>query len=295
MSRQSILDKLKALLSWGWRNKIKIIVYSFLGGTALVIVLFTTGFFYWLNAKDSVVANLKRFQAEVTDSRLAAKIKPIEIYDINNKVIGTFYRRSLRPIRVDNIENHANIVWAVLSSEDREFYNHFGINITAIMRAILRNVVNLGVVQGGSTLTQQLAKVSLDLGGRNIFNKIVELYCTFHIESNYEKKTILAMYLNQIYMGHSNTGMEDASRFYFRKSAADLTAAEAAMLAGVIQAPSVYNPVRNLKIALKKQKIILGAMATNPQLHPLKELVSKSFKKRIKGKIKEFKERTNQA
>ncbi|MBE8345774.1 transglycosylase domain-containing protein, partial [Leptospira interrogans serovar Pomona] len=126
-------------------------------------------------------------------------------------------------------------------SEDREFYNHHGINYAALLRAIIINLTTFQK-QGGSTITQQLAKLTLDLGARNIFNKITEFYCTFYLESQFDKNTILSMYLNRIFLGEGNTGVEEASRYYFNKAAAELTPEEAAMLVGIIPAPSNYNP-----------------------------------------------------
>lgn len=260
------------------KNKVKIILYCGIWGFALMLVLFGFAFFKWQSQKEIVVKNLKSFSDELNISYTKQNNKPVKIYDQNQFIIGEFYLKNPHPIRKENLHRHKNLVWAVLASEDREFDTHGGISYSAIIRAIVRNIISFKVAQGGSTLTQQLAKLSLNLEGRNIFNKIVELYCSFYIEDNFDKDTILVMYLNRVYMGNSNTGMEDASRFYFNKSASALDQAEAAMLAGIIQAPSVFNPMRSLNIALRKQNTILKIMNEYPGLQYRPSATSKPVK-----------------
>ncbi|MCE9501966.1 MAG: transglycosylase domain-containing protein, partial [Leptospira sp.] len=214
--------------------------------------------------------------------------KSIRIFDKNGFQIGEFNRKNFRPIRSDNLLLHANLVWAVLSAEDRNFFSHPGVSYTALFRAMFYNLTEMRISQGGSTITQQLAKLSLNLRKRNISTKLAELYCAFYIEQNFNKNTILAMYLNRIFLGEGNTGMEEASRYYFNKEAQNLSYAEAAMLAGIIPAPSVYNPVKNLKTALSRQKKILQAMAESRDINPEKEKIPGDFEKRIPGLIRGF-------
>ncbi|RHX85294.1 transglycosylase domain-containing protein [Leptospira stimsonii] len=261
------------------------------GGIATIAVssfLIGGSYVVWLTKKDEVVSNLDKFKNEVTNYYEISQIRPIRILDRNGKMIGEFSRRKFKPIRTDNLAEHGNIVWALLSSEDREFYNHHGINYTALIRALIINLTTFQK-QGGSTLTQQLAKLTLDLGARNIFNKITEFYCTFYLESQFDKNTILAMYLNRIFLGEGNTGVEEASRYYFNKAAAELTPEEAAMLVGIIPAPSNYNPVRSLKTALKRQKMVLTPMAENTHLHPNPSRIGKNFSSLLESNLKKFK------
>ncbi|MCB1177766.1 MAG: transglycosylase domain-containing protein, partial [Leptospiraceae bacterium] len=114
-------------------------------------------------------------------------------------------------------------------------------------------------------------------------------YCTYYIENQYDKETILAMYMNQIFLGEGNVGLEEASRYYFNKSATSLTPAEAALLTGVIPAPSIFNPVRNLHIALARQKRILFDMANNKELHFEEKQIEKNFENKIEESIRKFK------
>ncbi|PKA04092.1 transglycosylase domain-containing protein, partial [Leptospira ellisii] len=268
-----------------WRSLLR---YGSIAAIAILSFLIGGSYVVWLTKKDEVVSNLDKFKNEVTNYYEVSQIRPIRILDRNGKLIGEFSRRKFKPIRTDNLKEHGNIVWALLSSEDREFYNHHGVNYTALLRALIINLTTFQK-QGGSTITQQLAKLTLDLGARNVFNKITEFYCTFYLESQFDKNTILSMYLNRIFLGEGNTGVEEASRYYFNKAASELTPAEAAMLVGIIPAPSNYNPVRSLKIALKRQKLVLFPMGENPQLHPVPSRVERNFSQKVDANIKKFK------
>jgi membrane peptidoglycan carboxypeptidase len=261
------------------------LVLGFLGA----FVLLTGAYFVWHKEKDRVKTSLDRFKSEVTNHYDASVTKPVRIYDKNKKLIGEFNRKNFRPIRTDNLKEHSNMVWALLSSEDRVFYKHSGINYAALIRAFVVNLSQLKLSQGGSTITQQLAKLSLNLGERNVFNKITEAFCAYYIENQYDKDTILAMYMNQIFLGEGNVGLEEAARYYFNKSAAKLTPAEAALLTGIIPAPSVYNPVKNLKISLARQKRILFDMANNKSLHYFPDKIEKNFENKIEESIRKFK------
>ncbi len=254
-----------------------------------IIILGLSAYVVWIKEKPNVKANLDKYRSEVSNYYDSVKTKPIRIYDKNSKLIGEFNRRNFKPIRTDNLKDHGNLVWALLSSEDRDFYKHGGINYAAIGRAIVVNLTKFRLLQGGSTITQQLSKLTLNLGERNIYNKITEAFCTYYIENQYDKETILAMYMNQIFLGEGNTGLEEASRYYFNKTATKLTPAESALLVGIIPAPSVYNPIRNLTIALDRQKRILNDMAKSPQLHSNEKLIEKDFAKKIDESIRQFK------
>ncbi|EMO40705.1 transglycosylase [Leptospira noguchii serovar Autumnalis str. ZUN142] len=284
-SIQKSFIKILHFLKNHWR---KILRYAIIVTISVTSFLIGGSYVVWLSKKEEVVSNLDKFKNEVTNYYEVSQIRPIRILDRNGKLIGEFSRRKFKPIRTDNLAEHENIIWALLSSEDREFYNHHGINYTALLRAIFINLTTFQK-QGGSTITQQLAKLTLDLGARNIFNKITEFYCTFYLESQFDKNTILSMYLNRIFLGEGNTGVEEASRYYFNKAAKELTPEEAAMLVGIIPAPSNYNPVRSLKTALKRQKLVLTPMAENQRLHPNPSNIDKNFSRKIDSNLKKFK------
>ncbi len=254
------------------RNVFSLFLLGLFMSVLLTFITFLGGsFFVWSDSRIKVDEALKKFSGEVNVSNSNFErdslTKPIKIYDRNNELIGEFYKKNYKPIRVDNLKSHSTLVWALLSSEDRSFYEHNGVNYKALLRAIYINLTSGKFAQGGSTITQQLAKLSLNLGERNIFNKITETFCAYYIELNYDKDTILTMYMNQIFLGEGNIGLEAASQYYFGKSAYLLTPAEAALLVGVIPAPSLYNPVRNLSIAMDRQELVLKSMSQNLDLY----------------------------
>ncbi|TGN02863.1 transglycosylase domain-containing protein [Leptospira dzoumogneensis] len=285
--KDRILGILAALLQYSRTNWRSILKFSVISGIVILSFLIGGSYVVWLTKQEEVARNLETFQREVSDAYDPNEIKPIRILDKNGKLIGEFSRRKFRPIRTDNLANHGNIIWALLSSEDRDFYEHNGVNFTALLRAIIVNLTTFQK-QGGSTLTQQLAKLTLDLGARNVFNKLTEFYCTFYLESKFDKNTILAMYLNRIFLGEGNTGVEEASRYYFNKPAYELTPAEAALLVGTIPAPSNYNAVRNPKIALKRQKMVMTVMGKNQNLHPNPKSIERDFEKKVDANIRKF-------
>ncbi|MBK8398364.1 MAG: transglycosylase domain-containing protein [Leptospiraceae bacterium] len=281
----SFLNLLSFLDSIKWKVFRLVSLVVFLSS----VVLFVSAYVVWIKEKPNVKANLDKYKSEVSNYYDSVKSKPIRIYDKNSKLIGEFNRRNFKPIRTDNLKDHGNLIWALLSSEDRDFFKHGGINYTAIGRAIVVNLAKLKLMQGGSTITQQLSKLTLNLGERNIYNKITEAFCTYYIENQYDKETILAMYMNQIFLGEGNIGLEEASRYYFNKTATKLTPAESALLVGIIPAPSIYNPIRNLTIALDRQKRILNDMAKNSNLNFEPNKIEKDFPKKIEENIRQFK------
>ena len=149
---------------------------------------------------------------------------------------------------------------AVISIEDRRFYSHFGIDPIGIARAAVRNLLGRGVSEGGSTLTQQLAKNIFLTNDRNFGRKIQEMILALWLEARFSKNEILEMYLNRVYLGAGTFGVEAASQRYFGKSARTVTLQEAAVLAGLLRAPSRYAPSRNPKLAQQRAKTVLATM-----------------------------------
>ena len=150
---------------------------------------------------------------------------------------------------------------ALLAREDSRFYEHFGIDPVGIARAFTRDIAHLRVREGGSTITQQLARNSFPLGGRNLSRKILEAFVALRIESSYSKAKILEFYANRIYFGSGVYGLETASQAYFAKPSADLTLSEAALLAGLIRSPNRYSPRTNMVGATAQRDDVLDRMA----------------------------------
>ncbi|WP_407936820.1 transglycosylase domain-containing protein [Jiella pelagia] len=149
---------------------------------------------------------------------------------------------------------------AVVAIEDRRFYDHFGVDPFGILRAAVENWQAGGTVQGGSTLTQQLAKNIFLNPDQTIQRKIQEAILAVWLEHKFTKDQILDMYLNRVYFGSGATGVEAAARRYFNKSASEVTLSEAATLAGLLKAPSRLSPARDPKAAKDRSEVVLGAM-----------------------------------
>ena len=150
---------------------------------------------------------------------------------------------------------------AVIAIEDRRFYSHFGVDPIGFARAMTTNVIEGRLVQGGSTLTQQLAKNLFLNADRTIERKVQEVLLALWLEQKHSKAQILEMYLNRVYFGSGAYGVEAASRRYFNKSARDVTLSEAALLAGLLKAPSRLSPARDPKAAEERSQIVLAAMS----------------------------------
>ncbi|WP_441239109.1 transglycosylase domain-containing protein [Bradyrhizobium sp. 930_D9_N1_4] len=150
---------------------------------------------------------------------------------------------------------------AFIAIEDRRFYSHFGIDPVGILRALVTNVMHRGVSQGGSTLTQQLAKNLFLTQERTMQRKLQEVELAIWLERKHSKDEILELYLNRVYFGSGAYGVEAAAQKYFGKSAKSVTVAEAAMLAGLVKSPSRLAPNRNPEGAEARAKIVLAAMA----------------------------------
>ncbi len=157
----------------------------------------------------------------------------------------------------------------VIAIEDRRFYSHFGFDPLGFTRAMIVNVRAGRFVQGGSTITQQLAKNLFLSSERTLSRKLQEMGLALWLETKFSKDEILELYLNRVYFGHQAYGIDQAARTYFGKQAKDLGLAEAAMLAGLLKAPSKLNPKRNYKLAKVRADLVLGAMREEGFITPL--------------------------
>lgn len=155
------------------------------------------------------------------------------------------------------------VIQAVLATEDRRFFDHWGIDLYGLIRAISQNMQANGVVQGGSTLTQQLAKNLFLTSERTITRKIKEAYLALWLEANFSKKQILQLYLDRAYMGGNNFGIASATKFYFGKNIRDVSLSESAMLAGLFKAPSKYAPHSHLFAAQTRANVVLSNLVNS--------------------------------
>lgn len=181
------------------------------------------------------------------------------IYDVNGILLDSIHDEVNRDV-VELNEVSPHLKRSVLAIEDSHFFFHHGINPTSIMRAFLANLEEGETVQGGSTLTMQLVKNLFLTPEQSISRKVAEAVLALRIEQIFTKDEVLEMYLNQVYWGHNTYGAETAAQSYFNKSAVDLTLAEAAMMAGLIQAPEDFSPFLNYELAKQRQALVLDRM-----------------------------------
>ena len=180
------------------------------------------------------------------------------IYDKNNNVVDTLSVESREIAKLEDISPYVKD--AFLSIEDKQFYSHHGLNFRGITRAVITTFLKGRPTQGGSSITQQLAKNAFLTPERTFSRKVKEAILTYQIERTYTKDEILERYLNEIYFGSGSYGIRNAAEQYFKKDVKDLNVAEAALLAGIPNRPTKYDPNRNLENALHRQRIILKEM-----------------------------------
>lgn len=180
------------------------------------------------------------------------------IYDKNNNVVDVLEAESRDAVKLEDVSPY--VKEAFLAIEDKKFYSHHGLHFKGIIRAALTNFLKGKATQGGSSITQQLAKNAFLTPERTFSRKVKEAILTYQIERTYTKDEILERYLNEIYFGSGSYGIKNAADQYFRKDPKDLNIAEAALLAGIPNRPTKYDPNRSLENALHRQQIILKEM-----------------------------------
>ena len=183
---------------------------------------------------------------------------PLRVFSADGVLIGEFGEERRQVVRIADVP--PVMKQAVLAAEDARFFDHVGIDLVGIARAAVTNVLSGGVEQGASTITQQLARNFYLSNERTLTRKIYEILLALRIEENLTKEQILEVYFNQIFLGRRAYGFGSAAQIYFGKTLAQLTPAEAAMLAGLPKAPSAFNPLVNPKRATERQRYILRRM-----------------------------------
>ena len=182
-----------------------------------------------------------------------------QIFDANGKLITTIHSVENRlPASINKVPK--NLQHAFIATEDARFYQHSGIDPRGILRAVWSNLTDKGISEGGSTITQQLARNALLSQDQTIKRKIQEAFLSLQIERQYSKDEILEMYMNHIYFGQGAYGVQTAAQVYFGKNVEDLNLAECAMIAGIPKSPNYYSPTSNLKAAKERQGVVLDQM-----------------------------------
>lgn len=254
-TQQSIIKRV-------WNHKIMLAIRRFwrkFHVTKLILVLMLTAItafsaFLVYTAKTTDVSGLRAGMVQVT-----------EVYDRNNQEAGVLNINKGEFVTIDQIS--PNMINALVSTEDKRFYDHHGFDPMGFLRATFGLLLNRGrVTGGGSTITQQLAKNAFLTQDQTFLRKAKELFLSFELEKKYSKDQILEMYLNNAYFGNGAYGIENASLRYFGKSAKDLTISEAAVLTGSLKAPNVYNPIDDMEATVKRRATVLQLMVTNGKI-----------------------------
>jgi penicillin-binding protein 1A len=211
-------------------------------GFLLVLFIFFNPFVWRLNLR-----------AELEKNKSASTV-----YDRDGEVVADLYARARIWVPIRQVP--AALQQAFVATEDARFYEHKGIDIRGILRALYQDVKERSKVQGGSTITQQLVKNLYFSQEKSFFRKVMEMSYAIRIEQQYSKAQILEMYMNSIYLGQGSWGINSAAQVYFGKQVPDLTVAEAALIAGLAKGPEYYSPFRHPQAALARRNVVLQLM-----------------------------------
>ena len=181
------------------------------------------------------------------------------IYSADRQLLAELFVEKRQPVPLDAIPE--DLKAGILATEDAKFYDHPGVDLKGIARAVIRNIRAGEYVEGASTISQQLAKTLFLTPRKTLIRKFKEAFLAFQIERRYTKNEILGLYLNQVYFGSGAYGVEAAAQIFFGKPVRELTLAECALIAGMPKSPSRYSPLVNPALALKRRSVVLGQMA----------------------------------
>src|SRR6478609_9163573 len=198
------------------------------------------------------------------------------VYDVDGKIYSRL--AGANRLKVSLSEVSPQFLSAVLAREDTRFYEHKGIDWRGVLRALVRDVLSMSAKEGASSLTMQLARNSLPLGGRTFSRKLLEAMVALRIEREFTKQQILELYVNRIYFGAGCYGVETASQAYFGKNASKLNLSEAALLAGLIRSPNRFSPLKNPEGAAVQRDAVLDRMVALKKITPLQAEQAKKTK-----------------
>ena len=241
-------NKNSSLLQWG---KAFLYTFLFLFMISITVLIYMVNLSYDLPTLDE----LKNFNPEQiskvisADGQVLHKLQAVKKREV---------------VKIGEIPQE--LIDALITMEDKEFYNHSGFSVRSTLRAVIVNILMMKYKQGASTLTQQLARSmyeKISWKDRSIVRKIKELITAFNIEQTYTKSEILELYLNSVFLGHGRYGVQSAAQLYFKKNVSDLNLDECAMLVGMLPAPNLYSPFRNLDLANERKYLVLDVMKQN--------------------------------
>jgi len=230
-----------------WKSFLRFVAYSSL-------IAFSIGLAYAIHFVSQILADVP----DIKQIELYSPEQVTQIYDRRGRLITEFFLKRRKYVKIDKIPKHVRE--AFIAIEDKTFYTNPGVDVQGILRAAVKNFMAGKVVEGGSTISQQLIKNLFLNPKRDIKRKIKEIYLAIKLNEIYSKDKILEMYLNQIYLGHGAYGVEAASKIYFDKHVWELNVCEAATIAGLPKAPSRYDPYKNPEMALKRKDLVIERM-----------------------------------
>jgi len=230
------------------QNRKSLLLYLFL--TLFAVLIGGGAGFVIFSAWDLPEVNtLEQYRPSITS----------RVYSDDHKLLAEFFLENRTPVTLSDVPDM--LIKALIAAEDNQFYSHHGLDPRGIARAFYRNVRAKKVLEGGSTLTQQLAKILFLTPERSYTRKLKEMTLALRIEQTYTKQEILKLYLNQIYFGNGAYGVEAAAQIYFGKRARDMNLAESALLAGLPRSPKYYSPFKSPESAAARRAYVLNRMA----------------------------------
>jgi len=215
---------------------------------ATVLIGSSVGFILYSAWDLPEVQSLESFKPSITT----------RVYSDSNQLLAEFFLENRTPVVLSDVPEA--LIKALVATEDTRFYTHRGLDYRGIARALYRNIRSGRILEGGSTLTQQLAKILFLTPERSYLRKIKEMALALKIEQRYTKQEILTLYLNQIYFGSGAYGIEAAAQTYFGKQAKDLALAECALLAGIPRSPKYYSPFKSRENAFRRRTHVLNRL-----------------------------------
>ncbi|MCL2025376.1 MAG: PBP1A family penicillin-binding protein [Leptospirales bacterium] len=230
------------------KGPLSVILYRFRFLFLAIFIGITAAFIVILHSDFKKVKALAEFRPDVTT----------KIFDKNGLLVAELFKQKREVAPLDKMPE--NLINAFTAMEDTEFYSHMGVSPKSIVRAFFVNIMAGSVKQGGSTITQQTAKMLLTSGARNIFRKIKEACIAVMMEFTYTKDDIMHLYLNQIFLGHGAYGVESAAQLYFNKHIWECNLAESALIASLPAAPNLFSPIRRPNESMRRHRIVLSKM-----------------------------------
>ncbi|KIE04595.1 Membrane carboxypeptidase [Candidatus Jidaibacter acanthamoeba] len=227
----------------------------------VIILFFKVGFVISLICVSLILLIIAYYSSDLPNIAQVYEFKKqpsFTVLDRNGRILANYGDLQGRDLKFEQIPK--TLIQAVVAIEDRRFFEHQGVDVWGIIRAIYRNKKAGKVVQGGSTITQQLAKIAFLTPEKTFKRKIQEALIAIKLEKKYSKKEIMRLYLNRVYLGKGNFGVDAAAKFYFGKYIEKVSLYEAAILAGMLKAPSKYAPANNHELSIKRAKQVLSAM-----------------------------------